>query len=139
MIPGGRMNPRQMQMMMKRLGMTSESLEDVEEVIVRTKDEERVFKDPEVTILTVQGVRTYQIVGTEKVRARTAAPESAAGSDRPAAPAPPAGPPEEDVQLVMEQAGVERPVAVSALRESGGEPAEAILKILSRRGAAVGG
>jgi nascent polypeptide-associated complex subunit alpha len=132
MIPGGRMNPRQMQMMMKRLGMTTEPIDGVDEVLIRTATEERWFKHPEVTVLTVQGVRTFQVVGDSTVRARTAAATSAGGPDS-AAPVP-QGPPEEDVQLVMEQAGVDHAEAVAALRESAGEPAEAIMKILSRRG-----
>jgi nascent polypeptide-associated complex subunit alpha len=132
MIPGGRMNPRQMQMMMKRLGMTTEEVEHVEEVVVRTATEEHVFERPEVTILTVQGVRTYQVVGEPKVRPLgSSAPYGASLS---APPAPPPGPPEEDVKLVMEQSGVDRPTALLALQESDGQPAEAILKLLSRRG-----
>ncbi|HKV90306.1 MAG TPA: NAC domain-containing protein, partial [Thermoplasmata archaeon] len=60
MIPGGMRNQRQMQMAMRRLGMTTEEVEGVEEVVIRTKDKEHVFSAPEVTILQVQGVRTYQ-------------------------------------------------------------------------------
>ncbi len=131
MLPGGPRNARQMEMMMRRLGMTTETVENVEEVIVRTRDSEHVFREPEVTILTVQGVRTYQVVGTPQIRPRSAA-VSAPGT--PPAPAAPAGPPEEDVQLVMEQAGVERAEAVAALREADGAPAEANLLLLSRRG-----
>jgi nascent polypeptide-associated complex subunit alpha len=137
MMPGGRMNPRQMQLMMKRLGMSTEPIDDVEEVVVKTATEEHVFKRPEVTVLTVQGVRTYQVVGDVAVRPRSAeAPASKPGA--PATPPAPAGPPEEDVRLVMEQAGVDRPTAVRALGESGGEPAEAILKLLAHRGAGGG-
>ena len=131
MIPGGPRNARQMQMMMRRLGMTTETVEDVEEVVVRTATEEHVFQRPEVTILTVQGVRTYQVVGDVEKRARTAS----APSGEAAAPAAPAGPPDEDVRLVMEQASVSRPEALEALRETQGAPAEAILLLLSRRGA----
>jgi nascent polypeptide-associated complex subunit alpha len=128
MLPGNPRNARQMQMMMRRLGMTTEEVPDVEEVIVRTKSKEHFFRAPEVTILTVQGVRTYQVVGTPEVRARSAAgPPTAA----PRAP-PPSGPPEEDIRLVMEQANVSREEAVEALFQSNGAPAEAILKILSR-------
>ncbi|MGA7923346.1 MAG: nascent polypeptide-associated complex protein [Thermoplasmata archaeon] len=130
MLPGGPRNERQMQMMMKRLGLTTEPLGDVEEVIVRMRDREHVFKDPEVTILTIQGVRTYQVVGTPTVRARPSKSESTPVS----APATPAGPPEEDVKLVMEQSGVDRAAAVRALVETGGEPAEAILHLLAQRG-----
>src|SRR5215472_1362207 len=132
MIPGGRMNPRQMQMMMKRLGMSTEPIEGVDEVLIRTATEERVFKRPEVTVLTVQGVKTFQVVGDSTLRLRSAGAASAEGS-APGAPVA-SGPPEEDVTLVMEQAGVERSEALAALRETSGEPAEAIMKILSRRG-----
>jgi nascent polypeptide-associated complex subunit alpha len=133
MIPGGPRNERQMQMMMRRLGMTTTPVEDVEEVIVRTKTQEHVFKEPEVTIMTVQGIKTYQIVGEPKVQKRGAAgPAGASGTAAP--PSPPAGPPEEDVQLVMDQAQVERPEAIAALKSTNGEPAEAILQILKKRG-----
>jgi nascent polypeptide-associated complex subunit alpha len=132
MIPGGRMNPRQMQLMMKRLGMSTEPVEGVEEVVIRTSKEERVFREPEVTVLTIQGVRTYQVVGEASVRPRGTGDATARSATL--ATAPPPGPPEEDVRLVMEQASVERPEALAALQASSGEPAEAILKLLSRRG-----
>jgi nascent polypeptide-associated complex subunit alpha len=132
MIPGGRMNPRQLELMMKRLGMTNEPVPDVEEVIIRLRDKEHVLRKPEVSIITVQGVRTYQIAGTTEVRARSAAP---AASGAPAAsPAPPPGPPEEDITLVMEQTGASREEALTALDQTDGAPAEAILHLLARRG-----
>jgi nascent polypeptide-associated complex subunit alpha len=137
MLPGGPRNARQMQMMMRRLGMTTEPVDGVVEVIVRTKDKEHVFRDPEVTILVVQGVRTYQVVGEPEIRPRSASIPSPGGA--PAAPAPPAGPPEEDVQLVMEQASVDRDEALRALAATDGAPAEAILHLLSRRGSRGGG
>lgn len=128
MIPGGPRNQRQMEQMMRRLGMTSETVPDVEEVIVRTRTKEHVFRAPEVTVLTIQGVRTYQIVGEPVVQNR-----SAAGSASAPAPAPSrAGPPEEDIRLVMEQANVSREEAVEALFRANGEPAEAIMQILAR-------
>jgi nascent polypeptide-associated complex subunit alpha len=130
MIPGGRGNARQMEQMMRRLGMTTEPIPDVEEVIVRTRSKEHVFQRPEVTVLTVQGVRTYQVVGQPVVRART----SELDSGVPAAATTPAGPPEEDVRLVMEQANVSREEALEALFQAKGEPAEAIMKIISRGG-----
>jgi nascent polypeptide-associated complex subunit alpha len=131
MLPGNPRNARQMQMMMRRLGMTTEDVPDVEEVIVVTKSKEHVFRAPEVTILTVQGVRTYQVVGTPEIRARSTTGPVPVSS----APAsPPSGPAEEDVRLVMEQANVSREEAVEALFQSNGAPAEAILKILSRGG-----
>jgi len=129
MLPGNPRNARQMQMMMRRLGMTTEEVPDVEEVIVVTKSKEHVFHAPEVTILTVQGVRTYQVVGAPEIRARS----SAAPAPASASPPPPStSAPEEDIRLVMEQANVSREEAIEALFQSNGAPAEAILKILSR-------
>jgi len=135
MIPGGPRNPRQMQLMMRRLGMTTEEVPDVEEVLVRTKTKEHVFRSPEVTIMTIQGTRTYQVVGTPEIRPRSsgASPPGTAAAPA-AAPTAPSGPPEEDIRLVMEQANVSREEAIEALFQSKGAPAEAILAILSRGG-----
>jgi nascent polypeptide-associated complex subunit alpha len=134
MIPGGMRNQRQMELAMRRLGMTTEPVENVEEVVIRTRDTEHVLAAPEVTILTVQGVRTYQVVGTAVVRPRTAGAISGGGPSAAPPVAPPAGPPEEDVRLVMEQANVGHEEAIDALTEADGQPAEAILQLLSRRG-----
>lgn len=133
MIPGGARNPRQLELMMRRMGMTTEEVPGVEEVILRTKTKDHVFRSPEVTILTVQGVRTYQVVGTPEIRPRGAS--GASSSAVPAAPpTAPSGPPEEDIRLVMDQANVSREEAIEALFQAKGAPAEAILQILSRGG-----
>lgn len=121
-------------MLMRRMGMTTEPVPGVEEVIVRTATKEHVFRAPEVTILTVQGVRTYQVVGQPEVRARTAGPAGAPSGAPASAPAAPVGPPEDDVRLVMEQANVSREEAIEALTATNGAPAEAILRILTRGG-----
>jgi nascent polypeptide-associated complex subunit alpha len=134
MIPGGPRNQREMQQMMRRLGMSTEPVADVEEVVVRTRTKEHVFAKPEVTILTIQGVRTYQVVGQPVIRPKGSAPAPAPASGAASPETPAEGPPEEDVRLVMEQANVSREEAVEALFQAKGEPAEAIMKILSRGG-----
>src|SRR5580658_1347004 len=133
MIPGGPRNERQMQMMMRRLGMKTEEVPDVDEVIVRTKTKDHVFKSPEVTVLTVQGVRTYQVVGTPEIRPRGSGGAASSSGAAPAPPPTPTGPPEEDIQLVIDQAQVTRSEAVEALLQSDGAPAEAIMKLMTRR------
>ncbi len=125
MIPGGRMNPRQMKQMMRRLGIEQEEIADVEEVVIRTATKEYVFTQAQVTMMTVQGQKTVQVVGEPLIRDRT---DVAA---KPAAPAKVAIP-EEDVLLVAEKAGVSEAEARRALEECGGEPAEAIIRLMSR-------
>jgi nascent polypeptide-associated complex subunit alpha len=124
MIPGGRVNPRQMKQMMKRLGIEQEDLGEVEDVIIRTSDKEYVFRRVPVSAMTAQGQRIWQIVGEPIVRPRTDVekkPEGAAVTI-----------PEEDVKLVAEKAGVSEDEARKALEEAGGEPAEAIIHLMSR-------
>ncbi|GAH33954.1 unnamed protein product, partial [marine sediment metagenome] len=48
MMPG-RINPRQMNQMMKRLGINVKEIENVEKVIIQTGDKEYVFENVEVT------------------------------------------------------------------------------------------
>ena len=123
MMPGMRgVNPRQMKQAMKRLGITTEELKGVEEVIIRTKSKEYVLTDAAVTLMDMQGQKTFQVVGEAVIRDRQ-------GSE-PTKPSEPAVP-EEDVQLVMDQTGCDRERATKALKDAGGQPAEAILGIMS--------
>lgn len=123
MIPGGRVNPRQMKLMMKRMGISTEEIEGVEEVVIRTADQEYVIRPAAVTVMTVQGQKTYQVVGEGEIRARTKEEGPAGGFVIP----------EEDVQLVVAQTGASEAEARQALRECDGQPAEAILKLRSAK------
>ncbi len=123
MIPGGRMNPRQMKQMMKRLGIQAEEIEDVEEVVIRTATREYVFTKAQVTMMTVQGQKTVQIVGEPLIRDRADAKVTTPAKVEIL---------EEDVKLVAEKAGVSEEQARKALEEANGEPAEAIIRLMSR-------
>ena len=120
-VPGGRVNPRQLKAAMKRMGIETENLEGVEEVVIRTATKEYVFKSAEVSAMTVQGQKTWQIVGEPMVMNRKvegAAPERVAIS-------------EEDVDLVAEKTGATKAAARKALEDADGEPAEAIIRLMS--------
>jgi nascent polypeptide-associated complex subunit alpha len=127
MMPGmGRVNPRQMKQAMRKMGISTEELTDVQEIIILTKSKEYVFKEAEVTIMTVQGQKTFQVVGEPEVRPRSAA------TAKPGATAlAETGLPEEDITLVMEQTGSSREKAIEALKATDGQPAEAILMIMA--------
>ena len=115
-------NPRQMKQAMKRLGITTEDINGVEEVVIRTKDKEYVIKDAAVTVMDMQGQKTFQVIGEATIQARKAG----------AASRPEESPmPDEDIELVIGQTGCTRDQAVKALKECGGQPAEAILKLMA--------
>ena len=124
MIPGGRVNPRQMRQAMKRMGIEQEELDGVEEVVIRTADKEYVIRNAAVTAITAQGQKIWQVIGEPVVRDRADAKRTEA--------AKPSSIPDEHVLLVAEKAGVSEEEARMALEECGGEPAEAIIRLMSR-------
>jgi len=113
MMPGmpGRMNPRQMNQMMKRFGINVKEIENVEQIIIRTNTKEYVFDEAAVTVMEAQGQKTYQITGNPRVVERKV------------------GIPKEDIDLVVEQTGKTAEEAKKALEETKGDIAEAIMKL----------
>ena len=61
MMPGmpGRMNARQMQQMMRKLGINVKNIDNVEKVIIQTDTKEYIFSDAEVTVIEAQGQKTF--------------------------------------------------------------------------------
>jgi len=110
MMPG-RINPKQMNQMMRKLGISVKEIENVEKVIIQTNTKEYVFDGAEVTIMDAQGQKTYQIVGKPRIVERK---EEI---------------PKEDIELIMEQTGKTAEEAEKALEETKGDIAEAIMKL----------
>ncbi|MCD6108917.1 MAG: nascent polypeptide-associated complex protein [Thermoplasmata archaeon] len=108
MIPGN-LNPRQLNQIMKRLGINIKEIENVEKVIIQTKDKEYIFDDAQVTMMDAQGQKTYQIAGRPKIVERKKEI------------------PDEDVKLVAEKTGKTEEEARKALEETKGDIAEAII------------
>ena len=103
MIPG--INPKQMQQMMKKMGIQQEEI-DATEVIIRTTEGDIIIKNPKVSKVNMMGQTTYQVVGEEEKA------YSEIGDD--------------DVELVADQAGVSKEFAKAALEDSNGDIAKAI-------------
>jgi len=114
MFPGA-INPKQMQTMMKRMGIKMEEI-DAEEVIIRCSDREIVITNPGVAKVVMQGQASFQITGQEHTREIEEAEVSIEIDD-------------DDVKMVAEQAGTSEDEARAALEETGGDIAEAIMKI----------
>ena len=112
-----RMNPRQMKRMMQQMGIKSTEMEEIEEVIMRGKNNDYIVKDPSVTVMEVQGQQTIQIIGDIETISKGS--ESAIN--------------EEDIELIMEQTGVSEDEAKKELEEANGEPAEAIISIMNKK------
>ncbi|MDR0508938.1 MAG: nascent polypeptide-associated complex protein [Candidatus Methanoplasma sp.] len=113
-------NPRQMQQAMKKMGIKQTNVNNVTEVIIRTTDKEIVITNAEVVCVDMQGDRSYQISGDEETRELGSTATAAVASF-------PAG----DIELVMSQTGCDKEKAIKALKETNGQPAEAILKIMT--------
>jgi nascent polypeptide-associated complex subunit alpha len=113
MIPGmpGRLNQRQMNQMMRRLGINIKNIENVEKVTILTDSKEYIFKDVEVTIMDAQGQKTYQITGNPEIKDRASDSLN------------------DDIKLIIEQTGKTEEEARKALEETNGDIAEAILKL----------
>lgn len=103
-----RINPREMQRMMKQMGIQSEEI-DAERVIIESRGRRLVVNNPQITKMKMGGQESLQIVGTiteEK-------PEKFS---------------KEDVSLVMAQTGCSESQAKAAL-EKEGDIAKAILSL----------
>lgn len=114
-----KVNDRQMKQAMKKMGIKQTVLDDVKEVVIRTGDREIVIRRAEVVCIEMSGTKSYQVTGDEE--------ERLIGADGVAK----ASFPEEDVSLVMSQTGCDRERAVAALEAAGGQPAEAIIKVMT--------
>ncbi len=115
-------NPRQMQRTMRSMGIKQSEVNDVVEVIIRTKHNDIVISPADVVCIDMKGVKNYQISGVETVMAAGAA-GSSDGSASFAA---------EDIELVMSQTQCDRETAIEALKACEGQPAEAILKLMTQ-------
>lgn len=114
MIPG--MNAKQMKKMerqMKKMGMDMKDLKGVKEVIIRLEDKELVIQNAEVSMMNVMGQETYQVSGKAveiDIEEELVIPQ-------------------EDIEMVANQANVSEEEAEKALIETNGDLAEAILKL----------
>ena len=106
-----RINPRQLEKAMKRMGMQTTQIE-AEEVIIKTPEKDIHISNPQVTLMNAMGQESYQIVGDAEER----------GKEKFSA---------DDIKMVMEKAGASEEEAKNALQEEG-DIASAILKLAKK-------
>jgi len=108
MFPG--VNPKQMQAVMKQMGISQQEIE-TSRVIIEKIDGKRIIIEPaQVMKIKMQGQESFQVTGEEREEAGELFSE-------------------EDIETVMEKTGVKKDVAKKALEKSGGDLAEAILEL----------
>jgi len=115
MMRRGKINPREANRMMQRMGMQVQQLGEVTKVIMETPTKRIIIDSPEVATVTIQGQTVYQVGGG------TMREEGIGGGS------------DEDVKLVASQAGVSAEEAVNALRQSNGDLAQAIILLKQKR------
>jgi len=104
-----KINPKQMEKMMKQLGVKQEEI-DAEEVIIKCSDKELIIRNPNVQRVNMMGQESLQITGDIEER------EIKKFS-------------EDDVKLVVEQTGSSDKKAREALENNNGDIAKTILEL----------
>ena len=120
-----RVNPREAKRMMQRMGMSMDQVEDVQQVIIRSRSKDIVIEQPEVAIMQMGGQKIFQVAGgtvTEKAPGTSVLPGGAVA--KPVVS-------EEDARLVADQTGKSVEEAKQALEECEGDLAKAILLLQS--------
>lgn len=106
-------NPRQMQQMMKKMGVQQDDI-DAEEVIIKCKDKNIIISNPSVQKVNMMGQKSYQISGEESEESLEEHSE-------------------DDIQTVIDQAKCTEDEAKQALKDTEGNIAEAILLLTAEK------
>lgn len=107
-MPG--VNPRQMQGMMRKMGISQDDIL-ASKVIIEKKDGEKIIIDePSVTRIKMQGQISFQISGEERIETETVEDTS------------------EDIQTIIEKTGCTEEQAKEALEKTG-DLADAIMEL----------
>ncbi len=108
-----KLNPKQIERAMKRMGIQADHIE-AEEVIIKTPDKEIVISNPQVAKVNMMGQDTWQITGEVEEKPRQ--PFS-----------------EEDIDTVANKTGASREEVTEALQATHGDLAQAILKLREKK------
>ncbi|HEX7032162.1 MAG TPA: nascent polypeptide-associated complex protein [Nitrososphaera sp.] len=104
---------REMRRMLDKMGLDMTTMDNVEEVIIKTDKKELYLVKPQVIEMKGKDSTIFQVVATDIEEKQREVPSFK----------------EEDIILVMQQANVSREKAVQALTESKGDIAQAILTL----------
>jgi nascent polypeptide-associated complex subunit alpha len=104
---------REMRRMLDKMGLDMKTVDNVEEVIIKTDKKELYLVKPQVIEMKGKDSTIFQVIAADIEEKQREVPSFK----------------EEDIILVMQQANVSREKAISALTESKGDMAQAILSL----------
>lgn len=104
---------REMRRMLDKMGLDMKTMDNVEEVIIKTETKELYLIKPQVIEMKGKDSTIFQVVASDIEEKQREVPSFK----------------EEDIILVMQQANVSREKAMQALTECKGDMAQAILNL----------
>ncbi len=99
---------------MKKMGMSQQELDDVNEVIIMCSDKKIVINNPNVTKVTMGGQETFQVIGDAEEQPFK---EKEAEITK------------DDIKTVMEQTGCNKKEAAEAIKRNNNDLAQAIIEL----------
>ena len=105
----GNVNPKQIQGMMKKMGIAQTEI-DADRVVIECEDKNIVIENPSVVKINMQGNESFQISGDVSEQEKSAFNE-------------------DDVKIVMEKTGKSKEKVVEALGKTEGDIAQAIVEL----------
>lgn len=114
----GKINPKQMQSMMKQMGISQVDI-NASRVIIEKEDGRLVIENPTVTRIKMNGQESFQISGEIKEESQNEEKEEEKF--------------EEDVQTISEQTGVSKEIAAIELEKNNGDIAETIIALSKKK------
>lgn len=104
------MSPRQMQGMMKKMGISQTQIDATRVIIEKSDGEKIIITNPSITKIKMQGQTSYQISGEEQVQTQEVQNTS------------------EDIKIIMEKTGCSEEKAKETLEKTN-DLTEAILEL----------
>lgn len=98
---------------MNKMGMDMNEVSDVQEVIIRTSKKEIIVNKPNVTEMKAKDSTIFMIDASDYEERELEAPKFS----------------DDDIQMVIQQTGVDEAKAISALTDADGNIAQAILHL----------
>jgi len=106
----GGVNPKQMQSMMKKMGISQTEIM-ARRVIFETDEGDLVIDDPNVLKVMMQGQETYQVTGEARMEESTELFS------------------EDDIKMVMDKVEVDREIVIEHLQKNDGDIAATIMEL----------